>query len=60
MSKQIIVDKLNSYKDYKKELEYKKTVALSLNFETEVLRLKHDIVWCKKIIDLINEIDEEK
>ena len=60
MAKQIVIDKLKEYKDYKKELEYKMSVAMNLRFKREVAKLENDIQWCKEIIELINDIDSEK
>ena len=60
MAKQIVVDRLRMYKEYKKELEYKCQVARSLTFDSEVLSIKNDIRWCKEIIDLLNDINSEK
>ncbi len=60
MSKQIVIDKLKEYKEYKKELQYKMKVAMNLQFKSEVAKLENDIQWCKEIIELINDIDSEK
>lgn len=49
----------NSIEEYKRELiilEYKLTVATSLIFESEVLKIQNDIVWIKEIIDCLNKI----
>ena len=60
MGKQIAIDKLRQYKEYKKELEYKMRVAMDLRFKSEVVKIENDIQWCKEIIDLINDIDCQK
>ena len=60
MEKQIAIDKLRQYKEYKKELEYKMRVAMDLRFKSEVVKIENDIQWCKEIIDLINDIDCQK
>ena len=60
MAKQIVIDKLREYKEYKKELECKMRVAIYLRFKSEVTKLENDIQWCKEIIELINDIDSEK
>lgn len=60
MAKQIVIDKLKEYKEYKKELEYKMKVAMHLRFKSGVAKLENDIQWCKEIIELINDIDSEK
>ncbi len=60
MAKQIVIDKLKEYKEYKKELGFKKTTALNLGFNTEVEKLNNDIAWVNEIIELINDIDSSK
>ena len=60
MAKQIVVDRLRTYREYKKELFYKSEVARSLGFDAEVLLIKNDIKWCKEVIDLLNDINSEK
>ena len=60
MAKQIVIDKLKEYKEYKKILQYKMKVAIDLRFKSEVAKLENDIRWCKEIIELINNIDSEK
>ena len=60
MAKQIVIDKLKEYKEYKKELEYRIRVAMDLRFKSEAAKLENDIQWCKEIIELINDIDSEK
>jgi hypothetical protein len=60
MAKQIVIDKLKEYKEYKKQLQYKMKVAMDLRFKSEVAKLENDIQWCTEVIELINDIDSEK
>lgn len=60
MAKQIVVDKINEYSDFRKELRQSETVALRLGFDIQAELCKRDIAWCSEVLDLLNSIKEEK
>ncbi len=60
MPKQITIDKIKEYREFKTSIRHDMNVALKRGFKTQASIIENDIKWLNEIIALINEIEGEK
>ena len=60
MPKQITIDKIKEYREFKNTLRNDRNTAMKLGFKAQVVVIENDIKWVEEIIALINEIEDEK
>ena len=59
MKDEYVVKQIESYKDYRKELECSMEVAKSLGHSIVVLSIKRDIEWCEEVISILKNINSK-